>query len=129
MVLAPVRPLLNRWRFALLAALLLLAGAMGGTALGRPSAGPDGAATGCPNQGGCDSHLTAPSPPALLQAALRIDGKAMAGGDAGTALPASHGLSPIHADIALAGRRMADGPAPRGDGRHPGQPRGPPARD
>ncbi|MFV3129411.1 hypothetical protein [Niveispirillum sp. KHB5.9] len=113
----------TQWRLLLLAAFVLLAGAMGGGS--HPAAAQ--AASGCHDGQGCDQYLTAPAQPALIQAALRIDGKAMAGGDGnatilpGTigpnsfALPVRAGLNP---DPVTRPRKAANGP---------GQPRGPPA--
>lgn len=124
-MVVPLRLSLTRWRLLLLAAFVLLAGAMGGgDAVARVGVGQT--ATGCPDQGGCDQRLTAPAQPALVQAALRIDGKATASGDGGFAtLPGRSGLPAFQwsAKAHTTGRDVAH----RGhetDG--PGQPRGPP---
>lgn len=125
-MVAPLRLSLSQWRLSLLAALLLLAGAMGGGKVdAREGAGP--ATGGCNSAVSCEQRLTAPIQPALIQAALRVDGKAMAGGDGvPVTLPAGH---------AMPFRLLAGGwEKPLFTGTHlhrgptgPGQPRGPPS--
>lgn len=125
-MVVPLRLSLTRWRLLLLAAFVLLAGAMGGgDAVARSGIGQR--ATGCPDQGGCDQRLTAPAQPALVQAALRIDGKAMTGGVGGSAtLPGRIGL-PAFPRIAPMGVTGWNVPCPAHETDGPGQPRGPPA--
>lgn len=124
-MVAPLRLSLPPWRLLLLAAFVLLAGAMGGgDAVAR--SGIAQTASSCPDQGRCDPRLTAPAQPALIQAALRIDGKAMTGGNGGTAtLPDHVGLpafQPLAASDATGSDTRPHRPATDG----PGQPRGPP---
>ena len=122
--MAPLHFALPRWRLLLLAAFVLLAGAMGGSdAAAR--AGIGGTRAGCLDQGSGDQRLTTKSQPALIQGALRHDGKSMAGGDS-PALPGGAGLPArlltIQPDDAVPTQTL-----PRKTARGPGQPRGPPA--
>ena len=124
-MVVPLRLCLTRWRLLLLAAFVLLAAMGGGDAVARAGIGQR--ATGCPDQGGCDQRLTAPAQPALVQAALRIDGKAMTGGAGGSAtLPDRIGL-PAFPQIALTDVTGRNVPCPAPETGGPGQPRGPPA--
>lgn len=68
---------LSQWRYWLVAALLLLAGAMGGAA--TASQPVEHNATGCRNgdRSHCTAILTATSQPSILQALARLDGKAL----------------------------------------------------
>lgn len=123
-MVAPLRLFLTRWRLLLLAAFVLLAGAMGGgDAAARSGMGQ--AANSCPDQDSCGQRLTAPAQPALIQAALRIDGKAMAGGDGmAAALPGHIGLPAFQPSFQA--KTDTNGPHPRKAASGPGQPRGPP---
>lgn len=126
-MVVPLRLTFTRWRFLLLAAFVLLAAAMGGgDAMARAGLVP--ALSACPDDRGCEQRLTAPAQPALIQATLRIDGKALTGAShGGPALPVAsaffHQRVPAEATPAepeaIHARRLAAGP---------GQPRGPPAR-
>ncbi|MFY8094996.1 MAG: hypothetical protein ACOVN0_16075 [Niveispirillum sp.] len=114
------------WRLWLLAAFALLAGAMGsgGAAAG---AGIAQIAGECSDWGSCNERLTAPSQPALIQVALRIDGKAMASSGGGAAtLPGHIGL-PAFERTAAAEISSNNAPHRRPATGGPGQPRGPPA--
>lgn len=124
----PVRLSLPHWRLMLLAALVLLTGAMGDSVSARLSAGM---ASGCAVRGpdhdrDCDSRLTAPAQTALLQGLYRIDGKAAptTAGGIDPLLPFHDGLSPTFVAVDA----PAIGPArPRGGAMGPtGRPRGPP---
>lgn len=101
----PVRLSLPHWRLMLLAALVLLTGAMGDSVSARLSAG---IASGCTVRGpeqdrDCDSRLTAPTQTALLQGLYRIDGKAAptTGGGVGPLLPYADGVPPAFLTLAL----------------------------
>jgi hypothetical protein len=116
----------------LLAAFVLLAGAMGGTAPGRVIAATVNA--GCDQDDGtapgdCGSHVTAPAPVALLQGMSRQDGKA-APGSAGAdplTLP-TDGVRLAHIAPDMARRGFAEAqPTPCTNGLV-AQPRGPPSR-
>ncbi len=125
-MVAPLRLSLSRWRLLLLAAFVLLAGAMGGgDAVAR--AGIGRIVGECPVSGTCDQRLTAPAQPALIQVALRIDGKALTGGGAGlAALPGGNGL-PAFIQTGMPAEKGVPAPLPRKAISAPGQPRGPPA--
>lgn len=113
----------------LLAALVLLIGAMGDSVPARLTAA---AAGGCVVRGDtgqdrdCDSRLTAPAQTALWQGLYRIDGKATPpiGGGADPLLPDTNGLWLAAAatqtlpSVATRGPDTAGGPT--------GRPRGPP---
>lgn len=104
---------------------MLLAGAMGGgDAVAR--AGIGATASGCPDQGRCDQRLTAPAQPALLQAALRIDGKAVAGAGGGLASLSGGISAPGYQHVAIRATAGTESPPPKA-ATGPGQPRGPPA--
>lgn len=72
-----VRGSLSQWRHWLVAALLLLAGAMGGVAAAKEPA--ENSAAGCRNGdgSGCAAILTSANQPSILQALARLDGKAL----------------------------------------------------
>lgn len=124
-MVVPLRLCLTRWRLLLLAAFALLAGAMGGgDAVARVGIMPTTA--GCADRGGCDQRLTSPAQPALIQAALRIDGKATAGGDGGSAtLPGNVRLPGFQRIAAAEATGTGKVPAYKAAA-GPGQPRGPP---
>jgi len=125
-MVAPLRLSFTPWRLLLLAAFVLLAGALGsgGTAA---RAGIAQIARECSDQGSCHQRLTAPSQPALIQVALRIDGKALTGnGGGGAALPGEHGLT-VFPRITSTLAVSVVHPLPRSATGGPGQPRGPPA--
>ncbi|WP_133065375.1 hypothetical protein [Niveispirillum lacus] len=113
------------WRLLLVAAFVLLAGAMG-------SSGPAARASiaqiagDCSDLGNCHQRLTAPSQPALIQVALRIDGKALTGNGGGfAALPDATGLPVLPRIITATSVRLSSPPL-RNAANGPGQPRGPP---
>lgn len=125
-MVAPLRLSFTLWRLLLLAAFVLLAGAMGsgGTAAGAGIAQIGGE---CSDRGSCHQRLTAPSQPALIQVALRIDGKALTGNGGGFAsLTGDHGLA-VFPRITTAASVSLVHPLPRSAAGGPGQPRGPPA--
>lgn len=125
-MVVPLRLSLTRWRLLLLVAFALLAGAMGGSdAAAR--VGIVQIAGRCQDQDGCGQRLTAPSQPALIQVALRIDGKALTGGSDGvTGLPGEGGI-PALPLLAVSTKTGFFGTLPRKVASRPGQPRGPPA--
>jgi len=86
-----VRGSLSQWRYWLVAALLLLAGAMGGVAAAKEPA--ESSATGCRtgDRSGCAAILTSTSQPSILQAFARLDGKALNHADGPAAGLASQG--------------------------------------
>lgn len=126
----PVRlPLPHYWRLMLLAALVLLTGAMGDNASARLSAAIGPACTVRSTSGqdrDCDSRITAPAQTALLQGLYRIDGKATtaAGGGLDPFLPHGDGLS--LAFIAADSHSIGTSRTGRSPAGPTGRPRGPP---
>lgn len=122
-MVAPLRLSLPQWRLLLLAAFVLLAGALGGgEAVARGGVG--GTRAGCLDQGGGDQRLTAKAQPALVQGAQRLETKAVAGGDNPT-LPGDARL-PVRRFAAGERNRTTSWSLPAQTGYEPGQPRGPP---
>lgn len=125
-MVTPLRLSLSRWRLLLLAAFVLLAGAMGGgDAVAR--AGIGRIAGECPDWGTCDQRLTTPAQPALIQIALRIDGKALTGGGAGLAMLPGGNELPAFVLTGMPAEGGVSAALPRKASHAPGQPRGPPA--
>jgi hypothetical protein len=95
--MAVVQRTFSQWRYWLVAALLLLAGAVGGVAAAKEPAA--NSATSCRNgdHGGCAAILTSASQPSILQALARLDGKALnhADGPAAGIAPQGWDLSAI----------------------------------
>ncbi|MQP68008.1 hypothetical protein GE253_22075 [Niveispirillum sp. SYP-B3756] len=118
-----MRAPLSHWRYWLAAALLLLAGAMGGAAAARQPAENAGNVCHHGDRTGCAAILTAPAQPTILQALSRLDGKALAQADGHAAglIPDGWGLLTISGTARRAQmpesqahrRRMAGGSRPR----------------
>lgn len=121
--MAAVRVPLSHWRYWLAAALLLLAGAMGGAAAARQPAENAGTVCRQGDRAGCAAILTAPAQPTILQALSRLDGKAVAQADGHAAglVPDGWGLLTISGTARRAQmpesqahrRRLAGGSHPR----------------
>lgn len=127
----PVRLSFVPWRLMLLAALVLLATAMGDSALGRAmAAAARGPAPGCePGPRDCGVQVSAPAQMALTQGPYRPDGKSapFPQGPAPLALPPPVPWLAYPVMDRQAVPCPPDGPA-RGTVGLCGQPRGPPPR-